>query len=142
MNPATTTSHRGRALLGVVLTAVLALGAALVARSASRDLVPAKPNTALQSMTADCPSIGPLVAAAVTATSPTGTTSDVTAARSRATTLARATASDDVRELVQNLADDLAAYRTTLTIPSTERHTDISAAIHGDLTALRRLCGR
>jgi hypothetical protein len=58
--------------------------------------------------------------------------------------LARTTASADVRESVQNLADDLAAYRTTLTAASTsspQRHTDIGATIHGDLKALRKLCG-
>ena len=153
MSPATSmsgetfreTPGRGRALTGVVIAAViaaaLALGVALAASGASRDLT-AVQRTAPQSRPVDCPSIGSLVAAAVTATSPTGRTGAVTAARSGATALARATASDDVRELVQNLADDLAAYRITLTIPSIERHSDISAAIHGDLTALRQLCRR
>ncbi len=54
----------------------------------------------------------------------------------RAANAARATASDDVRELAQNLADDLAAYRVTLTTPSdtsAQRHTDIGAALRSDL---------
>ncbi len=141
----TMTSHRWQILLGVTLTAVLALGAAFLASGASQ----AGPSTqqAVASPAAaptDCPTIGLLVAAAVTATAPGAPTNVVTSALSRAAAAARATASDDVRELAQNLADDLVAYRTTLTTrsdTSAQRHTDIGASLRGDLTALRRYCG-
>jgi hypothetical protein len=59
--------------------------------------------------------------------------------------VARSTASDDVREVAQNLADDLAAYRVAVTTASSESHrrrTDIGLMIHGDLVASRLLCGR
>ena len=145
MSHSTTTSHRWQILFGVALTAVLALGAAFLASGASQAGAPA-PSAAARAAgpPTDCPAIGLLVAAAVTATAPGAPPTVVTSALSRATSTARATASDDVRELAQNLADDLAAYRVTLTTPSetsAQRHTDIGAAIQGDLAALRHYCG-
>jgi hypothetical protein len=145
MSHSTTTSRRWQILLGVTLTAVLALGAAFLASGASQAVTPA-PHGATRPLGTppDCPAIGLLVAAAVTATSPGAPTTVVTSALGRAANAARATASDDVRELAQNLADDLAAYRVTLTTPSdtsAQRHTDIGAALRSDLTALRHLCG-
>jgi hypothetical protein len=145
MSHSTTISHRWQILLGVTLTAVLALGATFLASGASQAgpttqqaaASPAGPPT-------DCPAIGLLVAAAATATAPGAPTNVVTSALSRAATAAKTTASDDARELAQNLADDLVAYRTTLTTPSdtsTQRHTDIGAALRSDLTALRHYCG-
>jgi hypothetical protein len=145
MSHSTTTSRRWQILLGVTLTALLALGAAFLTTGASQAgpstqqaaARPAGPPT-------DCPAIGLLVAAAVTATAPGAPTNVVTAALSRAATTAKATASDDARELAQNLADDLLAYRVTLTTPSVtsaQRHTDIGATLRSDLTALRHYCG-
>jgi hypothetical protein len=145
MSPATTTGRRWRPVIGVVLGLVLALGTALVASGASREVPAATARTATQSQSGDCSSILVIIAHAVSATSRTGNPSALTAARNQAVLLARTTASADVRESVQNLADDLAAYRTTLTVPSTQspqRHTDIGATIHGDLKALRKLCGQ
>jgi len=145
MNHSTTTSHRWQILLGVALTAVLALGAAFLASGASQAVTPApQAATRASGPPTDCPAIGLLVAAAVTATAPGAPPTVVTSALSRAASTAKATASDDVRELAQNLADDLTAYRVTLTTPSetsAQRHTDIGATIQGDLTALRHYCG-
>ncbi|GAA1982418.1 hypothetical protein GCM10009817_24630 [Terrabacter lapilli] len=145
MSHSTTTSHRWQILLGVTLTAVLALGAVFLATGASQ----AGPSTQQAAASpsgppSDCPAIGLLVAAAATATAPGAPSTAVTAALGRATSAAKATASDDVRELTQNLADDLLAYRTTLTTPSdtsTQRHTDIGATLRSDVTALRHYCG-
>ena len=140
-----TTSHRRQILLGVTLTAVLALGASFLASGAPRGLTPTRgvPATPAGRLT-DCPAVGLLVAAAVTATSPGAGTGPVGAALARARGLAKGTASDDVREAVQNLADDLAAYRVTLTTTSDstpERRADTAGGVHGDVTALRHLCG-
>ena len=145
MSHSTTTSHRRQILLGVTLTAVLALGAVFLATGASQ----AGPSTQRAAASpsgppSDCPAIGLVVAAAATATAPGAPSTAVTAALGRATSAAKATASDDVRELAQNLADDLLAYRTTLTTPSdtsTQRHTDIGATLRSDVTALRHYCG-
>jgi hypothetical protein len=145
MSHSTTLSRRWPILFGVALTAVLALGAALLAGGASQAVTPAQRTvTRASGPPSDCPAIGLLVAAAVTATAPGASATAVSSALSRATSAARATASDDVRELVQNLADDLTAYRTTLTTPSetsAQRHTDIGASLRSDLTALRHYCG-
>ncbi|GAA1982405.1 hypothetical protein GCM10009817_24610 [Terrabacter lapilli] len=145
MSHSTTTSHRWQILLGVALTAVLALGAALLAHDGPRALAPTQGLAATPSGTPpDCPALGLVVAAAVTATTPGASSASVSSAQGRATSAARATTSDDVRELAQNLADDLAAYRATVTTPSAtsaQRHTDIGASISGDLTALRHICG-
>ena len=145
MSHSTTVSRRWQILLGVALTAVLALGAALLASGTSQAVTPTpRAATRVSGPPSDCPAIGLLAAAAVTATAPGAPPTVVTSALSRAATAARATASDDARELAQNLADDLTAYRTTLTTPSetsAQRHTDIGAALRSDLTALRHYCG-
>src|SRR6478672_12756786 len=100
----TTTSHRWQILFGVALTAVLALGAALLASGASQAVTPAQRGvTRASGPPSDCPAIGLLVAAAVTATAPGAPPNVVTSALGRAASAARATASDDVRELAQNL---------------------------------------
>lgn len=142
MSPATTTTRRWRPLLGVLLGISLALGTALVASGASREVAASPSKTAVQSQTGDCSSAIVLIAHAVAATSRAGSATAVTTARSQALTLARTTASADIRESAQNLADDLAAFRTTLTTASAQRHNDVAATIHGDLTALRKLCGQ
>ena len=151
MSASTTSTHRWQLLLGVALTIVVALGSAFVLTGATRGAVPAVQSAASQPLGGDCPDIGSLVAAASTTTaSTTATTHGATAAAvragldtvlSRARGLARTTASDDARESVQNLADDLAAYRLSVTRPATDRHADIAATVRADLTALRRLCG-
>ena len=146
MSHSTTTSRRWQILLGVALTAVLALGAAFLASGASQAVTPdasrprqarrALPPTARPSACSSPPPSPP--------PRPAPRPTVVTSALGRAANAARATASDDVRELAQNLADDLAAYRTTLTTPSdtsAQRHTDIGAALRSDLTALRHYCG-
>lgn len=151
MSASTTSTHRWQLLLGVALTIVVALGSAFVLTGATRGAVPAVQSAASQPLGGDCPDIGSLVAAASTTTaSTTATTHGASAAAvragldtvlSRARGLARTTASDDARESVQNLADDLAAYRLSVTRPATDRHADIAATVRADLTALRRLCG-
>jgi len=154
MSASTTSTHRWQLLLGVALTIVVALGSAFVLTGATRGAVPAVQSAASQPLGGDCPDIGSLVAAASTTTASTTATTATThgasaaAVRagldtvlSRARGLARTTASDDARESVQNLADDLAAYRLSVTRPATDRHADIAATVRADLTALRRLCG-
>ncbi|KRC92325.1 hypothetical protein ASE25_02950 [Terrabacter sp. Root85] len=151
MSASTTSTHRWQLLLGVALTIVVALGSAFVLTGATRGAAPAAQSAAAQPLGGDCPDIGSLVAAASTTTaSTTATTHGASAAAvragldtvlSRARGLARTTASDDARESVQNLADDLAAYRLSMTRPATDRHADIAATVRADLTALRRLCG-
>jgi hypothetical protein len=151
MSASTTSTHRWQLLLGVALTMVVALGSAFVLTGAARGGASAVQSAASQPLGGDCPDIGSLVAAASTTTaSTTATTHGASAAAlragldtvlSRARGLARTTASDDARESVQNLADDLAAYRLSVTRPATDRHADIAATVRADLTALRRLCG-
>jgi hypothetical protein len=151
MSASTTSTHRWQLLLGVALTMVVALGSAFVLTGAARGGASAVQSAASQPLGGDCPDIGSLVAAASTTTaSTTATTHGASAASvragldtvlSRARGLARTTASDDARESVQNLADDLAAYRLSATRPATDRHADIAATVRADLTALRRLCG-
>ena len=145
MSSASGTTRRRHPVVGIALTAVVALGAVFLATGASQAGAPAQTAASTPSgPPADCPAIGLLVAAAVTATAPGAPPTVVTSALSRAASTAKATASDDVRELAQNLADDLTAYRVTLTTPSetsAQRHTDIGATIQGDLTALRHYCG-
>ena len=145
MSSASGTTRRRHPVVGIALTAVVALGAAFLASGASQAVTPApRAATRVSGPPSDCPAIGLLVAAAVTATAPGASATAVSSALSRATSAARATASDDVRELAQNLADDLSAYRTTLTTPSetsAQRHTDIGASLRSDLTALRHYCG-
>lgn len=151
MSASTTSTHRWQLLLGVALTIVVALGSAFVLTGATRGAVPAVQSAASQPLGGDCPDIGSLVAAASTTTASTTATTHGTSAAavragldtvlSRARGLARTTASDDARESVQNLADDLAAYRLSVTRPATDRHADIAATVRADLTALRRLCG-
>ncbi|KRF49013.1 hypothetical protein ASH01_05025 [Terrabacter sp. Soil811] len=154
MSASTTSTHRWQLLLGVALTIVVALGSAFVLTGASRGAVPAVQSAASQPLGGDCPDIGSLVAAASTTTASTTATTATTHGASaaavragldtvlfRARGLARTTASDDARESMQNLADDLAAYRLSVTRPATDRHADIAATVRADLTALRRLCG-
>ena len=140
MSSATTTTRSRSTLIGVALTAALAVGAAVVASEGSRDVTPAQQTASSRSASGDCPAIGTLVAAAATAGSPAA----VSTTRSQARSLATSTASDDVRELAQNLADDLAAYKVSLTTTSSQtsqRQVDIKAALHSDLAALRHVCG-
>ena len=93
MSHSTTTSHRWQILLGVALTAVLALGAALFASGASQAVTPApRAATRVSGPPSDCPAIGLLVAAAVTATAPGAPPNVVTSALGRAASSARARA--------------------------------------------------
>ena len=146
MSWSTTSTHRWQLLLGVALTIVFALGSAVVLTGATRAGAPTAQRVVSQPLGGDCAVIGSLVAATSTTTA---STHGVSAAAvrtgldtvvSRAKGLATTTASDDARESVQNLADDLAAYRLTVTRPSSDRHRDIAATVRADLTALRRLC--
>ncbi|WP_020142405.1 hypothetical protein [Terracoccus sp. 273MFTsu3.1] len=147
MSASTTSTHRWQLLLGVALTIVVALGSAFVLSGATRGGSPAAPSAASQSAAGDCAVIGSLVAAATTTTASAhgvpaaAVRTGVDTVLSRARGLARTAASDDARESVQNLADDLAAYRLSVARPATDRHADIAAAVRADLTALRRLCG-
>lgn len=147
MISASTTTRRRHPVIAGALTATVALAAAFLASGASHAGAPTPPSASATTPAGtppDCPALGLLVAAAVTATTPGASTTAVNAALTRATGAAKATASGDVRELAQNLADDLAAYRITITTPSqtsAQRHTDIGATISGDLTALRHICG-
>ena len=147
MSASTTSTHRWQILLGVALTMAVALASALVLGGALRGGAAPVPSAAAQPIAADCTGIGSLVAAASTTTasthsaSPAAVRKGVDTVLARARGLARATASDDARELVQNLADDLAAFRLSVVQSGTDRHADIAATVRADLTALRRLCG-
>lgn len=131
--------YRAPALLAILLTAVLASGAAVFTGGRSTG-TGASHAIAARSTTLDCSSVTSVVAAGVAAAAPGATSASVTTARSRAVALARTTASDDIRELVQNLADDLAAFGISVVHSSSERRSDASAALRGDLAALRRAC--
>jgi hypothetical protein len=148
MSPTTSTVRRRRTLTGIMLAAGLALGTAVVASGASRHAGPVPSpvsSSAGTSVAAGCAAIGPAMATATVVASAGGTVGAVDTTRQQAASVATGTASDDLREAAQNLADDLAAYRVALSQspqgPSTRR-TDIAAAVHGDLAALRRICGR
>ena len=147
MSASTTSTHRWQILLGVALTIAVALASALVLGGALRGGAAPAPSAAAQPIAADCTGIGSLVAAASTTTasthsaSPAAVRKGVDTVLARARGLARATASDDARELVQNLADDLGAFRLSVVQSGTDRHADIAATVRADLTALRRLCG-
>jgi hypothetical protein len=148
MSASTTSTHHWQILLGMVLTVLVALGSALVLGGELRGGPAQAQGSTARALSAaarppgtDCVAIGSLVAAASTATASPATRSAVAAVLTRARGLARTTASDDARELVQNLADDLAAYRVSVTHPGTDRHTDVVAVVRADLTGLRRLCG-
>jgi len=147
MSASTTSTQRWQILLGVALTMAVALASALVLGGALRGGAAPAPSAAAQPIAADCTGIGSLVAAASTTTasthsaSPAAVRKGVDTVLARARGLARATASDDARELVQNLADDLAAFRLSVVQSGTDRHADIAATVRADLTALRRLCG-
>lgn len=147
----TTTSHRWQILLGIGLTLVVALGSALAASGASRGTAATSASAAAAPAAApDCVAIGTLVAAAKTVTD--GAARHVPAATARAgvdtawadaAKVARTTTSDDAREMAQNLADDLAAYRVGVAVGSSpDRAADTLAAVNGHVAALKHLCGR
>lgn len=60
--------------------------------------------------------------------------------RSEAAALAAATRSPDLRELLQNAADDAAAYEVGLRAADVDRIRDTALSLHGDAAGLRRLC--
>ncbi len=135
---------------GVLLAVGVAVTTAVAANGATRDAGSAPATAAgsppASSLVADCASMGPLLSAGAGALAPGTTAGTVTGARGRAVTLARSTTSDDVRERVQNLADDLAAYRVALAAKASgdqaQRRADIGVMVRDDVAALRRLCGR
>ena len=141
--------------LGPVVGAALALGVALgtvfVAGGATRGAAGVAPQAGPPQVVrpvADCVSMSAVATDVAGATSSSGTAAAVHAVRGRSAAVARATGSDDVREVAQNLADDLAAYRVALTMRTADpseagrRRADIDVMIRGDLAALHRLCGR
>jgi hypothetical protein len=141
---------RPHPVVGAALALGVALGAAFVAGGATRDDAGIVSQTGPPSVrpVADCVSMDALAADVAGATSPSGGAAAVHAVRGRAAAAARATRSDDLREVAQNLADDLAAFRVALTTTSADpsvvgrRRADIDVMIRGDLAALRLLCGR
>jgi hypothetical protein len=62
------------------------------------------------------------------------------ALRSRADALAATTPSLDLRELLQNAADDAAAHQAGLRTGNLERQRDTALALRGDAAGLRRWC--
>lgn len=69
-----------------------------------------------------------------------GALTSVAALRSRAETLAAATTSLDLRELLQDAADDAAAHEVGLRTGDVDRQRDTALALRGDAAGLRRLC--
>ncbi|WP_207555722.1 hypothetical protein [Intrasporangium flavum] len=148
MSPTARPLRRRHPVAGAVLALGVAVTTALVANGATRDAGTASSSgpPPVSSIVRDCASMGTVLTAAAGVTAP-GTTPDAVAgARGRAAVIARSTTSDDVRERVQNLADDLAAYRVAVAATGAgeqaQRRADIAAMVRDDLTALRRLCGR
>ena len=149
MSPTAAPLRRRPPVAGVVLAIGVAVATAVVANGATSDAGTVPSRSAgpppVSSLVSDCASMGTVLAAASGATAPGASAATVGGARGRAATVARSTTSDDVRELAQNLADDLAAYRvavSTATSDSAQRRADIGAMVRGDLAALRRLCHR
>jgi hypothetical protein len=148
MSPAAGNLRRRHPVAGIVLAIGVAVGTAVVADGATREAgtVPSRSaGPPVSSIVSDCASMGTVISGALAATAPGVPAATVGSARGRAVAVARSTTSDDVRELAQNLADDLAAYRVAVSSSSAEaaqRRADIGAMVRGDLDALRRLCGR
>ncbi|GAA2148958.1 hypothetical protein FHX52_2778 [Humibacillus xanthopallidus] len=69
-----------------------------------------------------------------------GAMTSLAALRSRAGALAVATTSPDLRELLQNAADDAAAHEVGLRTGDLERQRDTALALRGDAAGLRRWC--
>ena len=150
MSPTAASPRRRRPVTGVAVAIGIALTTVVVANGSAGNAGPVPTRSAgpppVSSIVSDCASMGTVLAAAVTGTSPGAGPDAVGAARGRAAAVARSTTSDEVRERVQNLADDLAAYRVAVASPAsaeqTARRADIGVMVRDDLAALRRLCGR
>lgn len=140
--------------LAPVVAAVIALGAAggaaVVAGGASGDPAGIVSQAAARPSApsvGDCASMSAVATDVAGATSASGSAAGVHAARGKAAAVAKVTVSDDVREVAQNLADDLAALQVALTTSgdtgqASSRRADIRVMIRDDLAALRHLCGR
>ncbi len=114
-------------------------GGGIGARSASR--APSATASAAPAPTS-CPSVRSLVSAVEASTGSAGSPATLAALRRRAASLARSNVSDDIREQVQNVTDDLGAYRAATVVPSATRRSDVHTMVIDHLTALRRMCGR
>ena len=147
MSASTTSTHRWQILLGVALTIAVALASALVLGGALRGGAAPVPSAAAQPIAADCTGIGSLVAAASTTTASTHSASPAAVRKGVTPSSGEPAASPERRPpttragSVQNLADDLGAFRLSVVQSGTDRHADIAATVRADLTALRRLCG-
>ncbi len=89
-----------------------------------------------------CPSVRSLLTNVDTATTSTTSPASITGLRGRAASLARAQLSDDAREQLQNVTDDLAAYRSAVVVPSATIRSDVRTMVRGHLASLRQMCGR
>ncbi|HET7798789.1 MAG TPA: hypothetical protein VFL38_00120 [Humibacillus xanthopallidus] len=69
-----------------------------------------------------------------------GSVSPAPVLRSTAAALAAATRSPDLRELLQNSADDAAAHAVAMRSGDLDRQRDTALALHGDAAGLRRFC--
>lgn len=148
MSPTTTPLRRRHPVAGVAVAIGVAVATAVVANGATRDAGTVPTRSAgppsVSTFASDCASMGTVLSAAVAASAPGAAPDVVAGARGRAAAVARSTTSDDVRELAQNLADDLAAYRVAVSSPASSeqagRRADIGVMVRDDLAALRRLC--
>lgn len=145
-SPGTRQNARSLRKRGVLAaTAVLAAGAAATAAVLTGA---AYAGSAQSGTTPDvravCSATGALassIAPMVASTTSLATPSDAAALRARAERLATTAPSNDLREALQNAADDLAALRVSLASGSAERRADISTMLRSDLVSLQRACG-
>lgn len=91
---------------------------------------------------AACPSVVSLVTAVESAMRAGAGPAALGALHGRSGALARSRVPDDLREQVQDLADDLAAYRAATAVSSVTRRDDIRPMVTDALTSLGRACGR
>ena len=141
-----------------VAAGALALAVALVAQgqlSASRASAAAVSPSAPATLIRECDAslalasaLAALPAPAAAPSAPRGAVArgggdvvtSVSTLRSRAEALAATTRSLDLRELLQNAADDAAAHEVGLRAGDADRQRDTALALRGDAAGLRRLC--
>ncbi|MDQ2755584.1 MAG: right-handed parallel beta-helix repeat-containing protein [Actinomycetota bacterium] len=92
--------------------------------------------------TTSCSLLRALVSDVDSATRSAARPATLAALRVRSGALARLRVTDDAREQVQNLSDDLAAYRAATIVGSVTRSSDLRPMIGDHLSSLRRMCGR